>query len=50
MKNREIIFFIKIKSIIGCSDNFVHSCFCILFTVLSVFELKIQIEFQMALE
>ena len=42
MKNREIIFFIKIKSIIGCSNIFVHSCFCILFTMLSIFELKIQ--------
>ena len=53
----EIIIFIKIKFIIGCSNIFVHSCFCILFIVLSVFLLKIQNnlkgflnEFQMALE
>jgi hypothetical protein len=40
MEYREIIFFIKIKFIIGCSNIFVHSCSCILFIVLSVFELK----------
>jgi len=53
----KIIFFIKIKIIIGVSNVFEHACFSILFIVMGVFELKIQNdlkgflnEFQMAFE
>ena len=55
MKYREIIFFIKLKFIIGCRNMFEHTCHGILFIVMSVFKLKIQNdskaflnEFQMA--
>jgi len=34
--------FENLKSTIGRSNIFVHSCFCILFIVTSVFEPKIQ--------
>jgi len=42
MKYREIIFFIKLKFIIGQINMFEHTCQGILFTVMSVFKLKIQ--------
>jgi len=57
MKYREIIFFVKLKFIIGHRNMFEHTCHGILFTVMSVFKLKIQNdskgflnEFQMAFE
>jgi hypothetical protein len=55
MKYREIIFFIKLKFIIGRRNMVEHTCHGILFIVMSVFKLKIQNdskgflnEFQMA--
>ena len=42
MKYREIIFFITLKFIIGHRNMFEHTCHGILFTVMSVFKLKIQ--------
>jgi len=42
MKYREIIFFIRLKIIIGVSNVFEHACLGILFNVMSVFKLKIQ--------
>ena len=42
MKHRKLIFFIKLKIIIGVSNVFEHACLCILFIVMGVFEHKIQ--------
>ena len=38
----KIIFFFKIKFIIGVSNVVEHACLCILFIVMSVFERKVQ--------
>jgi len=42
MKHRKLIFFIKLKIIIGVSNVFEHACLCILFIVMGVFQHKIQ--------
>lgn len=42
IKYGEIIFFIKLKFIIGRRNMFEHTCHGILFVVMSVFKLEIQ--------